>query len=86
MSDTTAPRPRLDLVVIDCPDALELAQFYGTVLGWELEEGSDRDWANLVPPEGGITPDNPNGRTALAFQRIGDFAAPTWPGDRKSVV
>ena len=85
MSDDTAstpfaPRPRLDLVVLDCPDALELARFYAEVLGWELEPQSDQGWATLVPPGGGLTPDNPDGRSTLAFQQIDDFVRPTWPG------
>ncbi|KGN32833.1 glyoxalase [Knoellia sinensis KCTC 19936] len=73
-------RPLLDLVVLDCPDALELARFYGEVLGWELEAESDKDWATLEPPGGGIAPDRLDGRTTLAFQRIDDWVAPTWPG------
>jgi predicted enzyme related to lactoylglutathione lyase len=80
MSDNTVLRPVLDLVVLDCPDAVELARFYSEVLGWELKDGSDRDWATLVPPGGGVTPDSPDGRASLAFQRIDDFEAPTWPG------
>lgn len=72
--------PKLDLVILDCPDALELSAFYGEVLGWQPEQGATRDWAVLVPPEGGITPENPGGRTALAFQRIEDWVRPTWPG------
>jgi len=80
MSDNRALRPVLDLVVLDCPDALELARFYAEVLGWELKDGSDRDWATLVPPGGGVTPERPDGRASLAFQRIDDFEAPTWPG------
>ena len=80
MSETTAPKPKLDLVILDCPDALELARFYADVLGWELEDDSDRDWATLVPPGGGLSPDNPDGRATLAFQRIDDFVRPTWPG------
>ncbi len=73
-------RLRLDLVILDCPDALELARFYGTILGWAVEEGSDRDWATLIPPGGGVSPERPDGRTALAFQRIDDYVVPTWPG------
>jgi predicted enzyme related to lactoylglutathione lyase len=73
-------KPKLDLVIVDCPDALELGRFYEAVLGWALEDRSSRDWATLVPPDGGITPDNPDGRTALAFQRIDDWVEPTWPG------
>lgn len=72
--------PKLDLVIVDCPDALELGRFYAAVLGWALEDRSSRDWAGLVPPDGGITPDNPDGRTTIAFQRIDDWVEPTWPG------
>jgi predicted enzyme related to lactoylglutathione lyase len=79
---TTSPshRPVLDLIIVDCPDALELASFYSALLRWELERGSNRDWATLTPPGGGVTPDNLDGRPALAFQRIDDWTAPTWPG------
>ena len=73
-------KPLLDLVVLDCPDALALGRFYADVLGWELEDGSDERWTTLVPPGGGITAENLDGRTTLAFQRIEDWVAPTWPG------
>jgi hypothetical protein len=29
-----------------------------------------------------VTPERPDGRTSLAFQRIDDFVAPTWPGGK----
>lgn len=80
MSGDTTVKPRLSLIVIDCPDATELARFYAEVLGWELESHSDRNWATLMPPEGLIRPDNPDGRTSIAFQRIDDYITPTWPG------
>ena len=72
--------PKLDLVILDCPDALGLGTFYADVLGWKVEDGSDARWCTLEPPGGGITPDNPDGRTTLAFQRIDDWVEPTWPG------
>ena len=78
--DTADVRPLLDLVVIDCPDPHALAEFYGAVLGWLVEGGSDDDWVVLSHPEGGVTPDRPEGRTSLGFQRIDDYVAPTWPG------
>jgi predicted enzyme related to lactoylglutathione lyase len=77
---TNKPQPKLDLIILDCPDALQLARFYSELLDWKLEDGSDRDWATLVPPGGGISPDNPDGRASLAFQRIDDWVEPTWPG------
>jgi hypothetical protein len=80
MTKAMAGKPVLDLIILDCPDALELATFYGELLGWSMEDGADRDWATLEPPEGGVSPENPNGRPALAFQRIDDWVAPTWPG------
>jgi catechol 2,3-dioxygenase-like lactoylglutathione lyase family enzyme len=80
MSDNAVPKPLLDLVVLDCPDALALARFYGEVLGWELEPDAKRGWATLAPPGGGLTPDHLEGRTTLAFQGIDDFVPPTWPG------
>ena len=72
--------PKLDLIVIDCPDALALARFYSALLTWPLEDGSDPSWATLTPPGGGISQENPDGRPALAFQRIDDWVEPTWPG------
>ena len=73
-------KPKLDLVVLDCPDALALGRFYADLLGWEVEDGSDRHFTTLVPPGGGLSPDNPDGRTTLAFQGIDDWVEPTWPG------
>ncbi|MET1007349.1 MAG: VOC family protein [Propionibacteriaceae bacterium] len=52
MTDTaldaaTGLAPLLDLIVIDCPDAVHLARFFSAVPGWEVEDESNRDW---VPP------------------------------------
>lgn len=80
MSEQTTIRPKLDLIILDCPDALELGRFYSDLLGWPLEDGSDRDMATMVPADGGLTPQTPNGSPTLAFQRIDDWVEPTWPG------
>lgn len=80
MAHVTVHKPVLDLVILDCPDAMELGRFYAGLLGWSMEDGSDRDWTTLVPPGGGVSPDNPDGRPSLAFQRIDDWVPPTWPG------
>jgi predicted enzyme related to lactoylglutathione lyase len=71
-------RPRLDLVVLDCPDATALGAFYAELLGWGIEEGSEDDWVTLEPP-GGHRPDNPSGWVSLAFQQVEDYQPPTWP-------
>lgn len=50
MSDTSLNPTglRLDLVILDCPDALVLAQFYATMLGWGIEDGATRDMEHDV--------------------------------------
>ena len=35
MTDSTAPKPVLDLIILDCPDSLELARFYSELFGVE---------------------------------------------------
>lgn len=80
MNDATPLKPKLDLVILDCPDAVALGRFYADILGWEIEEGSDQDITNLVPPGGRVSPENLDGRTTLSFQRIDDWVEPTWPG------
>jgi hypothetical protein len=80
VNDAKAPKPILDLIILDCPDALELGRFYAELLGWSMEDGSDRDWVTLSPPGGGVSAENPDGRPSLAFQRIDDWVTPTWPG------
>ena len=57
-------------VVLDCPDPLALARFYGEVSGWATTSNSDETWAQL---------DTGRGWT-LAFQRVEDYEAPGWPG------
>ena len=79
MSDdaTESPRPVLDLVVLDCPDARLLGAFYARVLGWQVEDGSGDDWVTLRRP--GATPTHQDRGPGLAFQRIEQFVPPTWP-------
>ena len=76
MSENTTSQTRiaLDVVALDCPDARALAGFYAAVLDWEVDDDSDDDWVTIVPPGSG------EGGQALAFQRIDDHVAPTWPG------
>lgn len=79
MTGPAVGRPRLDLVVLDCPDPWVLGRFYATVLGWGIEDGSDDSWVTLEPPNGGVSPENPEGSISLAFQRVENYKPPTWP-------
>jgi hypothetical protein len=66
---TTPPVGRLGATSIDCPDPVELADFYGALLGMrrlvELPDGS------LIA----IT----DGAQTLAMMRVPDYVPPTWP-------
>jgi predicted enzyme related to lactoylglutathione lyase len=56
-------------VVLDSPDARELAAFYHRLLGWTAEEDS-ADWVKLRSPDGGA---------ALSFQTESAYVRPVWP-------
>ena len=59
---------RLTDVIIDCPDALELAGFYAALTGAEVDPTSTATWASL-PLEG----------FDLAFTPVEDYRPPRWP-------
>ena len=64
-------RPELSLatVVLDCPDAHALADFYRQLLGWEAK-WTEPDWVLL---------ENPTGGTRLSFQSEAGYEPPIWP-------
>lgn len=67
--------PYRTMIVLDCPDADALADFYARILGWE------KDLTELA--NGWVTVTSPGGARAafeLACQEIPDYKAPTWPG------
>jgi catechol 2,3-dioxygenase-like lactoylglutathione lyase family enzyme len=64
----------LECVVLDCPDPMELAGFYQSLLGGTVNQPDrrwtvERDWATLHTPSGPV----------LAFQRAADYRPPQWP-------
>jgi catechol 2,3-dioxygenase-like lactoylglutathione lyase family enzyme len=63
------PRFSLATVVLDCPDAHNLADFYGKLLGWPVTL-SEPDWVLMRDPDGG---------TGLSFQSEDDYRPPVWP-------
>ncbi|MFJ6567855.1 VOC family protein [Streptomyces sp. NPDC091292] len=66
---TSRPRLTLSTIVLDAPDAHELAAFYQRLLGWEVER-EESDWVKIVPPGGG---------PGLSFQTEADYVRPAWP-------
>ncbi|SFF80974.1 hypothetical protein SAMN05216251_13018 [Actinacidiphila alni] len=70
MPEPTEPlRTTFTAVVLDAPDAHELAAFYRRLLGWTTDQ-DEADWVKLAPPGGG---------TALSFQTEPLFTRPVWP-------
>jgi len=65
---TSAPAVRYASVTFDCPDPVELARFYGEVLGLSVRFSSD-DFVLL----------GKEGSTGLSFNRLASYQRPTWP-------
>ena len=67
---------RFPSIVLDCPDPVALATFYGTMLDWKVDisniDGSDGadGWADVKADYG----------QCLSFQQVADYKAPQWPG------
>lgn len=70
MTESSAGVGRLSLVVVDCPDAVALADFYAALLGVGVKD-SDPGWVTLEGEQPGMP--------ALAFQRVDDYTPPRWP-------
>ena len=70
---TQQPRMTLSTVVLDAPDARELADFYRRLLGWEVKV-DEGDWVMLRRPDDGMS---------LSFQTEPFYVRPVWPGDRR---
>ncbi|MFI6643725.1 VOC family protein [Streptomyces sp. NPDC050504] len=67
----------LECVALDCPDPLELADFYRRLLGGTVNKpdprwSTDDDWVTLHSG-------SDSSGTVLPFQRAADFRAPDWP-------
>ena len=64
-------RPRMTVtgIVLDSPDAHELAAFYERLLGWKRSQ-DEADWVTLSAPDGGA---------GLSFQTEHAYLRPVWP-------
>lgn len=60
----------LSAVVLDCPDAHELAEFYVRLLGWDVK-WRDHDFVLIRPPD--------SNATGLSFQSEPWYLPPVWP-------
>ena len=62
------PDIKISGIVLDCPDAESLANFYQRLLGWKMTHCGN-GWAGLTAPDGVV----------LAFQSIENYTPPVWP-------
>jgi catechol 2,3-dioxygenase-like lactoylglutathione lyase family enzyme len=64
-------RPQMTLsgIVLDAPDANELAAFYQRLLGWPVAQ-DEPGWVKLSAPAGG---------PGLSFQTEDAYVRPVWP-------
>lgn len=57
------------VTVLDCPDPKALAEFYGAMLDWRVEQ-NDTDWWSIHAEYG----------DSLNFQQVDSYTPPHWPG------
>src|SRR5688500_15634213 len=73
--------PTLRQVVLDCPDARALAEFYRHLLGFQYRQG-DEPPASGGPDARGqdwLVLHDEAGTSRLAFQQIDELPEATWP-------
>ena len=58
---------RFPTVVLDCPDPVALATFYGALLDWKVD--TSNDWADVRSDNG----------QCLSFQEVEGYTPPDWP-------
>ena len=65
-----APVARFSLVALDCPNPMQLAEFYISIVGGRvIEESATADWVRVRMP----------GSVDLGFQLDPNHVAPVWP-------
>ncbi|MBT2368975.1 VOC family protein [Streptomyces sp. ISL-10] len=66
------PRMKPTAITLDCADPEALAAFYRQATGLELHPRSNGDFAGLIRENG----------LSIGFQRVDDYQAPRWPGQK----
>jgi hypothetical protein len=71
MTASDPAMPELVATVLDSPEPLALARFWGALTGWTVHE-DDETWARVRPADG----------PGLSVQYEPEYTPPTWPGTR----
>ncbi|QNK81853.1 VOC family protein [Nakamurella sp. PAMC28650] len=86
---TPSPAPSIRQVVLDCPDARALAEFYRQLFGLRYRQGDEPPAAGEPDPRGRdwLVLRDPGGSMGVAFQQVPDLPALTWPtGSRPQML
>jgi len=79
MTDTKVAAPTLRSIVLDCPDARALAEFYRELLGLQYRPGDEPPATGEPDPNGQDWLVLRAGTVGLAFQQVPGLPEPTWP-------
>ena len=71
---------RFPVVVLDCPDPKALAEFYGALLGWEVQRGDGDSAGDSDSDDGTWWQIRADYGDSMAFQAVEGYRAPPWPG------
>lgn len=58
-------------LVVDCPDPVALATFYGALLDWKVDASGE--WGEVRSEDGD---------QCICFQPVADYTPPDWPGQQ----
>ena len=84
MTDDRPFRSRLRGPVLDCRDAIELAEFYAALLGWEITQRTDPG-----VPHGWALVESPDKKHKVELQGLADYQRPVWPntaGEQQQMI
>ncbi|WJY01766.1 VOC family protein [Curtobacterium sp. SP.BCp] len=70
MTSDDATMPTLVATVVQSPEPIRLARFYGALTGWTVHE-DDPTWARVRPVDG----------AGLSVQYDPEYVAPVWPSE-----
>jgi hypothetical protein len=79
MTDEKTFRARVRGPVLDCSDAIELAQFYSGLLDWPIVDQASGGTPDQHPGPSWAQIQSPDGLSKLEFQGLWDYRRPVWP-------
>jgi hypothetical protein len=79
MTEEKTFRARVRGPVLDCSDAIELAEFYSGLLDWPIVDQASGGTRDQHPGPSWAQIQSPDGLSKLEFQGLWDYRRPVWP-------